>query len=252
LLRRYHRFLTDVRLEDGRVVTAHCVNSGTMEGLVRPGAPAWLLPTPGAHKKLQWTWVMTEAQGLRVGTDTSLPNRLVRALLEARWLPRLGRYDTVRPEFVHAPGSRVDFRLEGAGLVHDLEVKNCHLVYPDGRAYFPDSVSLRATKHLQALAREVRRGLRASVLFVVQREDARALRPSGLHDPAFADAARRAHTAGVRMRALRARPDEEGLTVLDTLPVELSPYDTRAHVGWRAALKPWSGWERPAKRVDAD
>jgi sugar fermentation stimulation protein A len=128
-----------------------------------------------------------------------------------------------------------------------VEVKNCHLVYPDGRAYFPDSISERATKHLRTLAAEARRGLRATVLFVVQREDARSLRPSRLHDPAFFDAATRARAAGVRFRALRARPDDAGLTALDTIPVELAAYDTTAHVGWRAALKPWSGWERPPK-----
>jgi hypothetical protein len=107
-----------------------------------------------------------EIDGVRIGVDTILPNRLVRAMLEAHAIPRMGPYETVRPEYPHVAGSRVDFRLAAPGLVHDVEVKNCHLVYPDCRAYFPDSVSLRATKHLLALIKERRRGIEATVLVI--------------------------------------------------------------------------------------
>lgn len=51
-------------------------------------------------------------------------------MLEARALPRLRGWSTLTPEHVHAPGSRVDFHLTVRGRAHDIEVKNCHLVYP--------------------------------------------------------------------------------------------------------------------------
>ncbi len=245
LLRRYHRFLADVALADGRLVTAHCVNSGSMEGLVRPGARVWIHAANNPKRTLQWTWVATECDGVMVGVDTILPNRLVRAMLDAHAVHGIRGYTAVHPEFPHARGSRVDFRLTGPGLVHDIEVKNCHLVYPDGRGYFPDSVSQRATKHLQLLAREARRGLSATVLFVVQREDARSVRPSDLHDPDFGRAARRAAAAGVRFRALRVKPGLAGVEVLGSIPVDLAPYGVARVEPWRAALKPHSGWERP-------
>ena len=247
LVRRYHRFLSDVVLDDGRAVTAHCVNSGMMEGLVRPGARVWVCAAAGAARKLAYTWCATEIDGVRVGVDTVLPNRLVKAMLEARALPRLGPYETVRPEYPHVAGSRVDFRLTAPGVVHDLEVKNCHLVYPDRRAYFPDSVSTRATKHLQALIKERRRGVEATVLYVVQRADARSVRPSDVHDPDFGRAARKAAAAGVKFRALRATPTDEGLRVLGTIPVDLAEYGLARPELWRASLRPHSGWERPRK-----
>lgn len=247
LRRRYHRFLADVTLDDGRAVTAHCVNSGTMEGLVIPGARVWLVPADNPKRTLRWTWIASACDGRMVGVDTLAPNRLVRAMLTAHALPGVDGYDAVRPEFVHAPGSRVDFRLDGAAGPHDLEVKNCHLVYPDGVAYFPDSVSERATKHLQTLARESRKGITATVVFVVQRDDARLVRPSDLHDPEFARAARRAAAAGVRFVALRVRPTPAGLSVLDAIPVDLARYDTAPMAAWRAAAKPRSGWERPPR-----
>lgn len=247
LVRRYHRFLADVALDDGREVTAHCVNSGAMEGLVRPGARVWVHRAADPSRKLAYTWCATELDGVRVGVDTILPNRLVRAMLDARALPRMGAYDAVRPEYPHVAGSRVDFRLTAPGLVHDVEVKNCHLVYPDRRGYFPDSVSVRATKHLQALAKERRRGVEATVLFVVQREDARCVRPSDTHDPAFGAAARKAAAAGVRFRALRATPTDEGLRVVGTIPVDLAAYNPSRQAGWRESLRPHSGWERPRR-----
>ncbi|MDP3218629.1 MAG: DNA/RNA nuclease SfsA [Deltaproteobacteria bacterium] len=244
LVRRLHRHLADVLLDDGRPITASCINRGPLEGLVRPGARVWVRAAPDPADPLAYAWCATESDGVRVGIDPSLPHRLVRAMLEARALPRMGPYEAVRPEYPHAAGSRVDFRLTAPGTVHDVEVKHCQLVYPDRRGYFPDGVSARATRHLQALVHGCRRGVEATVLFVVQREDARSVRPSDVHDPAFGAAARRAAAAGVRFRALRVTPACEGLRVLGTLPVDLDPYGQERPARWRASLRPHSGWER--------
>jgi len=247
LVRRYNRFLADVALLDGTRVTAHCANTGSMEGLVRPGARVWLSPSDGPRRALPWTWSLIEIDGRLVGVDTLLPNRLVRAMLHARALPRVGAYSTVLPEYPHAMGSRVDFRLQGEGTSHDIEVKNCHLVYPDRRAYFPDGVSARATRHLTILTREVQRGFRASVLFVVQRDDVKAVRPSDLHDPEFGDAARKASRAGVQFRGLQVRPTQDGMEVVGSIPVDLGTYAVARLAQWREDLRPFSGWDRPAR-----
>lgn len=249
LVRRYDRFLADVTLASGETVVAHCVNSGAMEGLVRPGSRVWLTPANSPTRKLRWTWSISELDGTLVGADTSLPNRLVKAMLEARALAGLSNWSALTPEHVHAPGSRVDFRLVVEGRTHDIEVKNCHLVYPDGRAYFPDSVSERATKHLEVLAHEARRGMDTTVLFVVQRPDARCVRPSDAHDPAFGRAARLAHAAGVRFRALRVQASPFGVRVLGAMPVDLAPYDPAPIAAWRAQAKPTSGWQRGASSM---
>lgn len=249
LLRRYDRFLADVTLDDGTRTTAHCVNTGAMEGLVLEGATVWLSPAHNPTRKLRWTWSAIDVGTVRVGVDTSLPNRLVRAMLEARALDGLSAWSELRPEHAHAPGSRVDFRLLVGGHPHDVEVKNCHLVYPDGYAYFPDSVSTRATKHLGLLARAARRGEAATVLFVVQRTDVVAVRPSDAHDPEFARAARRAGAAGVRFRALRVGVETEGVKVLGEVPVDLGRYELAGPRAWREAGKAASGWRRGPRKT---
>lgn len=247
LLRRYHRFLCDIELPGEGVVVAHCVNSGTMEGLVRRGARVWVQHTPGEGKKLQHTWEMMEIDGVPIGTNTANPNRLVRAMLEARALPGFEHWKALTPERRYGARSRVDFHLRMPRGEHFLEVKNCHLVYDDGRGYFPDSVSQRGTHHLQELIATVENGAKATVLFTVQRNDCRAVRPSDIHDPAFARAAREAKAAGVSFKALRIEPTLEGLIVHDMIPVDLKPYKLDEPNRCRAALRPHSGWERPKR-----
>jgi sugar fermentation stimulation protein A len=244
LVDRYNRFIADVELGDGRVVSAHCVNPGRMEGLVRPGARAWISPAPeGSKRKLRWTLEILEIDGRYVGANTVVPNRIAETLVRERLIPGLKRWRALQREVPYGERSRIDLMLRGA-TDHLVEVKNCHLVYPDGRAYFPDSVSVRAAGHLRELAAQVRAGLKATVLFVVQRTDARSLRPSRLHDPDFADAAEEARQAGVRFRAARVDPTAEGYRFERMIPVDLGAYDHETLEPYRAALATHSGWRR--------
>jgi len=244
LVARFDRFVADVEFDDGSIVKSHCVNPGRMEGLVRPGVRAWVSPAPeGSKRKLRWTLELLEVDGRCVGANTQAPNRIAEALIRERLVPGLKRWRSLEREVRYGENSRIDLLLRGA-TDHLVEVKNCHLVYPDRRAYFPDSVSARATRHLQELAREVAAGRRASVLFILQRTDATALRPSRVHDPDFADAARDAARAGVRFRAVRIDPSPEGFRFDATLPVDLSDYNLEGPARYRSELDAWSGWKR--------
>ncbi|PRQ04865.1 DNA/RNA nuclease SfsA [Enhygromyxa salina] len=249
LVDRYQRFTAEIELDSGERIRAHCVNPGRMEGQVRPGARAWVSPVPAASKrKLRYTWELVEEDGRIVGVNTVAPNRVVGELLAARVLPGLRRFRALHREVAYAERSRVDFLLDGA-TPHYLEVKNCHLRYADGRGYFPDSVSARATHHLRALTEVVAAGAKATVLFTIQRPDIEAIRPSILHDPEFAAAARAAGEAGVRFRAVTIQATPQALDVIREIPVELAPYQTHAHARWQAEKLPWSGWRRDPRRV---
>ncbi|MEE4276943.1 MAG: DNA/RNA nuclease SfsA [Halieaceae bacterium] len=241
---RYDRFIARVEL-DGGEVDAHCVNPGRMEGLVVPGARAWVSTVPAESKrKLRYTLELLEIEGSLVGVNTQLPNLLAETLIRSAQIPGMKRFDRLEREVRYGVNSRVDILLHDARGRHYVEVKNCHLVYPDGGAYFPDSVSTRAAGHLEELIRCVEDGDRASVLHTVQRGDGRFLRPSDLHDPVYAATARRAARAGVRFHAVCLQPGIDGFTFLGTLPVRLRPYRLEPLRPYREALAARSGWQR--------
>lgn len=235
LLRRYKRFLADVELEDGSRVTAHCANTGAMEGLTTPGSRVWLSRSDNPKRKLAYTWELVEVDGELYGAHTGEPNRIVRELLEAQALPWLGKHEELQPEKTYGEGSRADFWMRRGRRETYVEVKNCHLVYPDGRAYFPDSVSQRATRHLEELAAAAEADhVRSKVLFTCQMPGVRAVRPSDVHDPDFAAKAREVRDLGVHFSAIEIVHRVEEIVVTRRVSVDLTPYGTDRVERWRA------------------
>lgn len=218
LIRRYKRFLADIRLEDGRVTTAHCANPGAMLGIVDAGLPVWLLPSRDAKRKLAWSWALVEAEGTLIGVNTSLPNALVPEALATGRIAELEGYGPPRREVRYGRASRVDLLLERPGHpICYVEIKNVHLKR-SGAAQFPDCVSLRASRHMGELAAMVHAGYRAVVLFVVQREDCREFRVAADLDPGYDRALRAAHTAGVEVLCYACKVGLEGIEIANALP----------------------------------
>jgi sugar fermentation stimulation protein A len=222
LIRRYKRFLADVELDAGGVVTAHCPNPGSMMGLSDPGLRVWLEPNDDPRKKLKYGWRLAELPGGHwSGIDTAVPNRVVAEALAARAVPELAAYATVRPEVAYGTRSRVDFLLSGPGLPDAyVEVKNVHLRRDGDWAEFPDSVTTRGAKHLRELADVVAAGHRAVMLYLVQRTDCARLKMAADLDPGYAAAFADAHRAGVEMLCYDTRISGDGVFLHRALPVD--------------------------------
>ena len=221
LIRRYKRFLADIRLEDGREVTAHCANPGSMLGLAEPGSRIWVEPNDDPKKKLKFGWRLVEHPGGHfTGVDTALPNRMLRAALEARAVPALAGYATVRPEQRYGANSRIDFLLSAPGLPDAyVEVKSVTLSRQPGLAEFPDSVTARGAKHLGELAEVARQGHRAVLVYLVQRTDAAQVTIARDIDPAYGAACDAARAAGVEVLAHGCAITPEAVTLGPVLPV---------------------------------
>lgn len=214
LIKRYKRFLADVRLEDGTEVTAHCANPGSMMGLAEPGMKVWLEPNNDPKKKLRFGWRLVDHEnGHFTGVDTSIPNRALKAALLAHEVPGLPAYDLVRPEVKYGANSRIDFLLSGAGPDTYVEVKSVTLSRTPGVAEFPDSVTARGAKHLDELAKMVGLGHRAIMFYLVQRTDCTRVTLAADIDPAYQAAFQRASAAGVTVlaQACQITPEAIGL-----------------------------------------
>jgi sugar fermentation stimulation protein A len=222
LLRRYKRFLADIVLEDGREVTAHCPNPGSMMGLAEPGAVVWVEPNDDPRKKLGFGWRLVELEGGHMaGIDAGLPNRIVGEALAERGIPSLAGYGKIRPEQRYGQNSRIDFLLSELGRPDAyVEVKNVHLRRHADWAEFPDCVTARGTKHLGELARIAQGGGRAVMLYVVQRSDCGRFRLAGDLDPAYARAFDAARAAGVEMLCHGTSITCDGVRLSGVLPVD--------------------------------
>jgi sugar fermentation stimulation protein A len=222
LLKRYKRFLADVRFEDGRELTVHCPNPGSMLGLTEHGNRVWVSDSRNPKRKLQYTFELVEAQGTLVGVNTNLPNKLAVEAIEAGRIPALSGYTALHTEVRYGVNSRIDILLEHKDAPDVfVEVKNVHFVRTAGLHEFPDSVTSRGAKHLRELAAEVANGNRAVMLYVIQRGDGERFGFASDLDPHYVEAFREAHNAGVEAFAIRCDVKTDRIEARDLLPVEI-------------------------------
>ena len=221
LERRYQRFLADVVLEDGRTVTAHCPNTGSMAGCCEPGRTVYLSRHDDPRRKLKHTWQLIHMPGSLVGINTLVPNRLVAAAVRSGALPELKAAVEVRPEVRVGRNSRIDLLLtDSDGGCCYVEIKNCTLV-ENGRAMFPDAVTTRGRKHLQEMQILAAAGHRCVMFYFVQRMDADCFYPADSIDPAYGAALRQAAAGGVEVLAYDTAIDLAGIRLRRRLPCEL-------------------------------
>jgi sugar fermentation stimulation protein A len=204
LIKRYKRFLSDVRLDDGAVVTAHCANSGSMIGLDAPGAPVWLSVSANPARKLKHSWELIETDLGRgptlVGVNTHHPNGIAAEAIQGGVIAELPPPERLRREVRYGVNSRIDILLQSAGRPDCyVEIKNVHLMRRPGLAEFPDAKTIRGAKHLHELAEMKRQGCRAVMLFLVQRGDAEHFQLARDIDPGYGAAFDLALAAGVEM-----------------------------------------------------
>lgn len=221
LVKRYQRFLADVVLPDGRVMTVHTPNTGSMQGCSEPGSRVWLRDTGNPRRKYSLSWELVETpMGVLVGINTGLASRLVAEGIRRGVIGELQGYPHLRAEVAYGlENSRIDLLLKtDGGACCYVEVKNVTLV--EGHmALFPDAVSARGRKHLRELAALAEVGQRAVIFFCVQRADALEVRPADRIDPNYGRTLRQALARGVEALAYSADVSPQAVTLRTRLPV---------------------------------
>jgi sugar fermentation stimulation protein A len=224
LLRRYKRFLADVVLPSGEMVTVHVANPGAMLGLAQPASRVWLSRSDNPLRKLAYSWELIEvdfgAGTELVGVNTGHPNALVAEAIAAGRIAELAGYGSVRREVKYGRNSRVDFLLEEPGRPPCyVEVKNVHMMRRPGLAEFPDCVTARGAKHLDELGDVLAAGGRAVMLYLVQIGSAERMALARDLDPAYGAAFDRARAKGLEAIAYRCDVSRSAIALTDVVPM---------------------------------
>ncbi|MFA5678742.1 MAG: DNA/RNA nuclease SfsA [Pseudomonas sp.] len=222
LVRRYKRFLADILLDDGRELTLHCPNTGSMKNCGEPGSRVWIDLHQRPGRKLPGTWELVEtAPGELACVHSARANAVIAAGLTAGLISPLSGYPAIRREVCLKPGgSRFDFLLSNDDSSCVVEVKSVTLALGGGEGAFPDAVSLRGQKHLRELTELARSGQRSCLLFCVMHSGISRVRPADEIDPVYGQLLRQACAAGVLVLAWSVRPSPLGLELAAELPVE--------------------------------
>jgi sugar fermentation stimulation protein A len=238
----YQAYGTATSGAEGDEVQAHVADPGRLEELLVPGRKVYLLPAQNGgsrprkakdakrkrraehQRKTAYTLVLVDYEGTLVSIDSRVPNELVYDGLAKGFFPELSAYHCIKREAGFG-GSRLDFRLSANACPSGgpdclIEVKSVSLVR-DARALFPDAPTIRGARHMRELKDAVSEGLKASVIFVIQREDAESFSPNDAMDPKFGVALREAVRSGVDVLAYTCRISKESIALDRQVPVVL-------------------------------
>ena len=222
LIKRYKRFMADIELYNGDVVTAHCANSGSMLSINEPGAEVWVSPANNPDRKLKYTWEMIRINQALVGINTQHPNALVAEAIVGGKISALSGFDKLQREIKYGTNSRIDILLTMLdGRKCYVEVKNVTMrrdLTEGAPAEFPDGITARGTKHLGELSNMVLQGNRAVMFYLVQRYDACTMTIARDIDATYGESLDTARGAGVEVLAYNCKVSPKMIKVAD--PVE--------------------------------
>lgn len=227
LIKRYKRFLADVKLPDGTLLTIHCPNTGSMKNCNDPGSQVWYSTSDNKTRKYPHTFEIIEVAGKALaGINTGRANHLVREAIEANLVPSLAGYNSIRQEVKYGQeNSRIDFLLDEhpdqPGKACYIEVKNVTLGMEKGRGLFPDAVSARGSKHLRELMHIAGQGDRAVLFYCVQHTGIQWVEPAREIDPTYSETLVEAKQAGVEVMAWQAQISAKEIRLVRELPVIL-------------------------------
>ncbi len=222
LIKRYKRFLADITLDSGEVITAHCANPGAMLGLTQQGNRVFLSKSDNPKRKLPWSWEVVEADFGRgpefAGINTAHPNTIVAEAIASGFFAEFNGYSNVRREVKYGINSRVDILLQGEGVPDCyVEIKNVHMMRQPGLAEFPDSVTARGAKHLVELGNMVSEGKRAVMIYLIQMQADRFSLAADI-DKKYAAAFAEARSSGVEAIAACCTVSPEAIEIDRRVP----------------------------------
>ena len=186
-LKRYKRFFVDIKI-NSKIVTAHCPNTGSMQGLLRKGNRVWLSKSNNPNRKLKYTLEIIEDQKSKVGVNTFSTNKIIHYSLKNKLIKEFKNILEIKPETKFGNNTRFDFLLISKVNKIFIEVKNVTLSRKKGLAEFPDTVTTRGLKHINELIRASKKKYKVFIVYLIQRDDCNSFQIAKDIDPDYAKA----------------------------------------------------------------
>ena len=185
-VKRYKRFFVDVKI-DGKIITAHCPNTGSMYGLLKKNNKVWLTKSNNPNRKLKYTLQIIQDKKTKVGVNTHLTNKIVLEALQNNLIKEFDKTIEIKPETKFGNNTRFDFLVTENNLKSFIEVKNVTLSRKKGVAEFPDAITSRGLKHIRELIKANKKGYKIYILYLIQRNDCKSFKIADDIDPEYSD-----------------------------------------------------------------
>ena len=213
LLKRYKRFLADVIFKNGEKKTVYCPNPGSMLGLTNKNTKIWLEKSNNKNSKYDYIWRLVEINGGKlICIDTLMANKVIYENLLKKKIPELKKYEEIISEPKIKDGSRLDFLLKSNDEKSCyIEVKSSTLSRLPKISEFPDSVTLRGSKHLSLLTHLKNNGFRAIQIYIIQRSDTNCFMIAKDIDKEYFKSFQIAKKSGVEILVLQSLVSKNGI-----------------------------------------
>jgi sugar fermentation stimulation protein A len=221
VIRRYKRFLVDLTLQNGEVITAHCPNSGRMTGCIEEGWQALISRATNPKRKLKYTIEMTNNGNSWIVVNTNYANLLAFSAIAENIIPNLASLSNLKREVKYGESSRIDVYGESSGIPTYIEVKSVTMLNDTGNYCFPDAPTVRGQKHLVELMNVAAKGERAVMLFIIMREDGEGFTTADFIDLKYAKLLQEAKSRNVEIYAYQAKISTLGLSISNSVDVLL-------------------------------
>ncbi len=186
LIKRYKRFFVDIKV-GSKIVTAHCPNTGSMQGLLDKNNKVWLTKTANPNRKLKYTLQIIENQSAKVGINTHITNKITLEALKSSIIEKFKNFETLKHEVNFGSNTRFDFLITEGKKKSFIEVKNVTLSRKKGVAEFPDAVTSRGLKHIKELLKANQKGYEIYLLYIIQRDDCNKFELAKDIDPKYCE-----------------------------------------------------------------
>ena len=219
-VKRYKRFFVDVKI-NGKIITAHCPNTGSMYGLLKKGNKVWLTKSKNPNRKLKYTLQIIQDKKTKVGVNTHLTNKIVLHALENNLIREFDAKIKIKPETKFGTNTRFDFLITKNTSKAFIEVKNVTLSRKKDVAEFPDAVTSRGLKHIEELVKASKKGYKIYILYLIQRNDCKIFKIANDIDPKYSDSLLKAVKKNLNILCFDCKFSSKGIKLNQKIKIKI-------------------------------